>query len=174
MSSLHHTIASLLILLPLLAFGCSGNGVDPGDSDLSPAFDFPEDWTRQPASGSVILLALSPEEDTADTFRESMNVVVEAYADGRDFDQYVAGSMLALSTALSNYSTVESDPTELGGRRAHRIVYSGTLDNTDLYNLVYLVDGGDRAWTITCSATPESFDRWVTTFDQIAETFRLE
>jgi len=167
-------ITRLLIGLPLLIVGCSDSGTDPVDPALRPALDFPEDWTEQQPGGIILLLATSPMEGGADPFRENVNVVVEQYAAGRDFDQYVAGSLLSLSTALSGYSTIESDGAELAGRSARRIVYTGRLDNITLYNLIYIVDGGDRAWTITCSATPESFDRWVTTFDQIAETFRLE
>lgn len=167
-------IIRLLVTLPFLILGCSDSGTDPVDSDVRPALDFPEDWTEGQATGIVLLLATSPIEGGVDPFRENVNVVVEGYAEGRDFDQYVAGSLLSLSTALSGYSTIESDGAELAGRSARRVVYTGRLDNVTLYNLIYIVDGGNRAWTITCSATPESFDTWVDTFEGIVATFRLE
>lgn len=172
--SMQSAVEVLIGLAALLVVGCSDSGVDPVDSALRPALDFPEDWTEQQPSGILLLLATSPVEGGADPFRENVNVVVEEYAEGRDFDQYVAGSLLSLSTALSSYSTIESDASELAGRSARRIVYTGRLDNITLYNLIYIVDGGNRAWTITCSATPESFDAWVDVFEGIVATFRLE
>jgi hypothetical protein len=165
---------SLIVLLVLSFIGCSDSGTDPVDSALRPALDFPEDWTEQQPSGIILLLATSPMEGVADPFRENVNVVVEQYVEGRDFGQYVAGSMLSLSTALSSYSTIESDEAELAGRSARRIIYTGRLDNITLYNLAYIVDGGNRAWTITCSATPESIDTWIDTFEGIVASFRLE
>ena len=134
---------------------------------------FPADWGQKENVMGTRVVAMSLQEP-GDTFRENVNVVVEDLPSPMDVETYAALSLKNLSRLLSAGEQPDVADAELGGVAAKRVIYETVMGQLRVKGMVILAVRGRRGYAVTCSATPETFDAFRPTFDEIAGTFRFE
>jgi hypothetical protein len=65
------------------------------------------------------------------------------------------------------------DFSYLGGRRARRIIYSGTDEGVKVGNLVHQTLDGDRIVTVTCFTEQQRFQLIYNELEAVAASFRF-
>jgi len=157
--------------------GCSSQPPEPGryyKKQDGFSIRFPAEWEQKENVMGAAVIALSPAEGADDTFRENVNVVVEALPTPMDLERYFDPSMAILKNPLSAGQEPEVSDVALGGEAAKRVVYRMTMGQVAVKSLLYVAVKGRRGYAITCSATPDSFDAYQARFEEIAGTFRFE
>jgi len=157
--------------------GCSSQPPEPGRYYKKAdgfSIRFPAEWEQKENVMGSVVIALSPAEGAADTFRENVNVTVESLPSPMTLDEYFNLSMANLKNLLSAGQEPEVSDTTLGGEKAKRVVYQTTMGQIDVKGMLYVAVKGNRGYALTCSATPDSFDAYKARFEEIAGTFRFE
>jgi hypothetical protein len=131
---------------------------------------YPGNWEQRMVG--TTLVALSPQEGPADTFRENVNVVFEPLTFPMAPQQYAMASLSSMQTQLAGFALVEQGPAMVGGRPAHRMVYNHFMGQP-LSVLAYFLVVNGRGYVITCSGSPGQLARYRPYFDQIANTIRF-
>ena len=165
-----------LALAAVVPAGCQKGQPEPGRYySKSDGFSlvFPPGWARKENVMGTTVMAMRPEE-AGEEFRENVNVVVERLASPMDVGEYLSLSLANLSRLLAEGAELEVADAELGGAPAKRIIYETTLGQVRVKGLLVLAVKGQRGYAMTCSATPETFETFRPTFDEIAGTFRFE
>jgi len=157
--------------------GCSSGEPEPGryyKKQEGFSIRFPAEWEQKENVMGTVVIALSPAEGEADTFRENVNVVVEALPTPMDLEKYLELTVANLKNLLSAGQEPEVSDATLGGEKAKRVVYQTTMGQIGVKGTLYVAVKGNRGYAITCSATPDSFDAYKAQFERIAGTFRFE
>ena len=131
---------------------------------------YPGHWEQRMVGTTVV--ALSPQEGPADTFRENANVVFENLNMAMAPQQYAMASLGAMQRQLTGFALMEQGPTVVAGRPAHYLVYNHVMGQS-LQVLAFFVVVGSRGYVVTCTATPAQFQRYRPLFMQIANTLRF-
>jgi len=166
-----------LAFLPVSLAGCSSGEPEPGRCYKKQdgfSIRFPAEWEQKENVMGTAVMALSPAEGEADTFRENVNVTVEKLQSPMDLEKYLELSMANLKKLLAAGQAPEVSDATLGGEKAKRVVYQTTMGPIGVKGALYVAVKGRRGYALTCSATPDSFDAYKARFEEIAGTFRFE
>lgn len=128
---------------------------------------YPGNWERRMVGTTMV--ALSPQESPADTFRENVNVVFETLPAPMTPQQYALLSRQTMQRQLNNFVMIEQGGAGVAGQPAHYMVYQHFMGQ-NLTVLAYFLVRGNRGYVITCSASPQTFARFRPFFVQIANT----
>lgn len=165
------------ILTLLLGTGC---GSAEGSSDLVPQeytlrfrISTPADWGVNRDVGGMRLVASSPRVSPEDTFKENVNVTLEGVPADVSPQQYVEGQMILLQQGFAEMVVLEAADHTLGGRPARRLVYEYTHDGRRLKALTYILVAAERAYVITGTTLPHTFQDYAPTMERIANSFDL-
>ncbi|MGE5528801.1 MAG: hypothetical protein ACM3X6_06635 [Patescibacteria group bacterium] len=143
------------------------------DDELGFSLELPADWEASKGPLGVPLVAISPAESGNDTFRENVNVILDELPEAVSIDAYMAASVAEMKKYLTDFQGHEEGRIDLSDLPAGWLVYSHRMGQVKLKNLAYAILAGKTCYTITCSATPESFGRFRKAFDQICRSFKL-
>jgi hypothetical protein len=169
-------ITVVLFMISIGIFnGCSSKDPDRyycKKDDFS--LKLPKEWeTKEGFMGSSVI-SLSPLENSADQFRENVNVVVEKMPGEMPLDEYFTGNIANMKKFFTEFQEDEKGNTSIDETDAKWLVYSGKMGTLSVKNKVYFIIHDKRGYTITCSATPDGFARYKKTFDAIAYSFEFE
>jgi hypothetical protein len=131
---------------------------------------YPANWEQRMVG--TTLVALSPQESPADTFRENVNVVFENLSMPMSAQQYAMLSLNAMQTQLNGFQLLQQGPVVVGGHQAHFFIYQHMMGQP-LQVMAYFLVLGNRGYVITCTASPGDFARYQAFFGQIANTIRF-
>jgi hypothetical protein len=134
---------------------------------------FPPDWEQKENMMGSKVAAMSPLQP-GDTFRENVNVVVENLTSPMDVETYSALNLTNLSRLMPAGAQPDVADAELGGVAAKRIIYETVMGQVRIKGMMILAVQGRHGYAVACSATPETFDAFRPTFDEIVGTFRFE
>ena len=136
---------------------------------------FPADWavtTSEVASAAVV--ALRPVAAGDATFRENVNIVVKDCGSPITVDEYNDATWKYAAARLPGFRQIESGKATIGDADARFLGYSWTpVAGKAGKNLAYVLTKGLRAYVITCTATPETFDKYRPAFEEIANSFKM-
>jgi hypothetical protein len=133
---------------------------------------FPADWEIKPNPPTIV--SASRPAAPGDTFRENVNVCVEALPRPLTPDEYVDAAIALLKKTFPGTAEVERGKVALGGADARYIVYTFKIGALQLKNLAYSVPRGLTCFVITCTATPDTFDKYRPAFEEIANSLKME
>ena len=166
-----------VVMALLLVVGCTGETEDPGRYH-SEAGGFslviPEDWEKQEKVMGCALIALSPLEGQGDQFRENVTVVVEELPRKLSLDDYVGLSRQNLEKLMTDFEVEEEADVEIGGIAAKQLVYAHRMGQINPKVLQYVLVEGKKGLALTCTATPESYDKYLEQFQTIVKSLQLE
>ena len=135
--------------------------------------DYPEVWSQQNrddmfATGAVFS---SPIEGEAD-FQEQISVLVEDLPKDMSLAQYTEES-LAQIKKLSDPNVASPQTVNLGETSAQRVIYNGLEEGNWVRRMQTWSVVGDRAYVITYTALPESYDSYLPTVEKMIESFEI-
>jgi hypothetical protein len=166
-----------VVLALLLAAGCTGKTEDPGRYH-SEAGGFslviPEDWEKQENVMGCALTALSPLEGQGDQFRENVNVVVEELPRKLSLDDYVGLSRQNQEKLMTDFNVEKEADAKIGEIAAKQLVYTHRMGQINAKLLQYVLVEGKKGFAVTCTATPESYDKYVEQFQTIVNSLKVE
>jgi len=132
----------------------------------------PKSWTIQVEGKGVYFL--SPMENSADTMRENINVLVEDITGNTvTLAEYTASAMSQVKT-LENYTIVSEGKTRLGKLAGYGIIYTATIDSHKVQFQQAWTVKGKKAYLITLAASAASFPNYTRVFGRMIKSFGLE
>jgi len=186
MRALILVLALLLPVLILVLSGCRGkntSALTPTGTTTPAAnyrtytsskgytIDFPNDWTTPPSPSPMVdVMAVRP-ETTAGTFKENINVVVETPPQQVSTEQVYQINKQMMTQQMPQFSEVASTSFTSPAVGGMKMVYTWNGGRA-LKNCVYFFTSNGKVYTVTGTATPETFTQYEPTFDQIARTLK--
>ena len=133
--------------------------------------NYPESWSQQNrddmfAAGAIFSSPLGDETD----FQEQIGVLVEDLPNDMSLAQYTEES-LAQIKKLSDPNVAPPQTVNLGEKTARRVIYNGLEDGNWVRRMQTWLVVGDRAYVITYTALPESYDSYLPTVEKMIESF---
>jgi hypothetical protein len=135
---------------------------------------FPKYWELQQQEMGAVVIALSPEEGSRDDFRENIAITVEDVADDATLEKYFELSQKNLKSYSKDYKLLYKNTTWLSRKPAMILGFTYTMSGLKLKVLQYYCLNNKKAYVITCTALPHTFDRYEEKFLKIIRSFRFE
>jgi serine/threonine protein kinase len=134
--------------------------------------DYPRNWSKQNrddflATGAVFF---SPLENDADQFKEQVSVLVEDLSSDLPLSEYTRQS-LAEIRQLSDPNIGEAKVVAMGANEGRQIIYQGEENGNPVQRMQTWSVNGNRAYVITYTAVPKSYDDYLPTVEKIIESF---
>lgn len=135
---------------------------------------FPSTWTRREPKGEARVIGLSQLESPSDVFQE--NVVVSIVEIDATINAMACATAMSdgLAQKLKDYVLISREDASLGDLRMARIQFEHTLGNNRIWVRNDIVVCGSRAFIIACTALKTDAERFLPTFDQVRESFKLK
>jgi len=135
---------------------------------------FPKYWEIQQKEMGTAVIALSPEEGSKDDFRENVSITVEEVSGDITLDKYFVVSQQNLKSYSKDYKLLYKNNTWLSRKPAMILGFTYSMSGLKLKVLQYYCLYKNKAYVITCTALPHTFDRYEEIFLKIVRTFRFE
>ncbi len=135
---------------------------------------FPKDWQTQANYLGTSVFSTSPQSGPLDDVSENINIVAEKFTTPITSDQYFQANLTSMKRILKNLNILESAPVNVGGFTAVRAVITHDVNHRTQKNISYFLATGGRAYVITCSAEPQTFDAFKNVFDSVVATFKMQ
>lgn len=123
-------------------------------------FNFPKEAENE---ATLVFVLYSPFEKN-DRFRENANLVVEKLKRKCTLKEYMENSKKDGEGLYLDYTLIDEG-------KDYTIV-RGVMEGTPLQQLEFVKIKGKKAYVMTFSATPESFDEYYATFKEIYKSFK--
>lgn len=136
----------------------------------------PESWTKQEdPDQSVVLIARSYQESQMDNVRENITVTsTSVYGlSYQTVDQYYPDLLKLIQQTMTGFSLVSEGRSIINGLVSQWAIYTLNINGMALMQKVHVFISEDRAYSVTCTTTPQSFDTHKETFDTIVSSFRI-
>jgi len=175
MSQKFNLVALAAFLLSLGAFAKPAARVAAGGvfKDKTFAITLPKGWEQQKDVMGAVVVAISPQEGSKDTFRENINVVVENLTQQMTPKAYYEASFNILKKLFTDFKLEKKGTEKLAGKEFYWSVFGHKMGNIKAKVLQYMSVEGLKAYVITCSAAPEKFDKFKPVFEASVRSFKL-
>lgn len=167
------------VLLILIIFGMilrSERFVKYEDLLQGFSIQYPEDWAAIKESMETAVIFRSPLVNDLDVFQENVNVVVQSLdpENPQDLSEYTQKAIKQMEVVFEEKLTVlESKPTFLAGRPAHRFFYRLEIPQGDFRILHIWTVAGLRAYQVTYTASSQQFDNFIQKVNKMVRSFKL-
>ncbi len=133
----------------------------------------PEGYTAKANySDQVPVMILSKPEGEKDDFTENINVVTQAFEG--DAETYYQVNLMGMQNVMRDFKLLNSDSRKINGLDTHWMHYTFTYADRTMEVLAYCFAFNGKGYVVTCSSTPQSFERFEKTFKLIGESFTKE
>ena len=134
--------------------------------------DYPEEWSRQNrddffATGVVFF---SPLADENDRFKERVSILVENLSNEMTLEEYTQQSLDEIKQ-LSDPALAPAKEIALGANEGRQVVYRGEENGATVRRMQTWTVTGDRAYIITYTALPESYEEYLPLVEQTIASF---
>ena len=163
----------ILFILVSISFSYSQETVKYHNKTDGYSVVFPADWDIQEDYMGASVIALSPQE-TGDTIRENVNVVIQPMVDEMTLDEYVDFNISSMEMYLTDFSVEDSEPVLINGIEAELMIYYHTMGRLRFKVMVYIFIFNNTAYAVTCTAVPDSFELFREVFEKIVLSFHME
>jgi serine/threonine-protein kinase len=144
------------------------------NKDKGFSINLPSMWEVKEGFMGTTVLALSPQENPSDQFRENINVVVAELPKKVALEDYVQANVTNMSRLLTDFQVHEKGQLILSNTDARWVIYSHRMGTLNIKVLVYVLVQGRRGYVITCSAAPEQFPKYKSKFEEIVQSFKFK
>lgn len=134
--------------------------------------NYPQGWSRQNrddffATGAVFF---SPLKDNSDQFKERVSVLVENLPSDLPLAEYTEQSISEIKQ-LSDPDIGQAQPITLGVDEGRQIIYRGEENGNPVQRIQTWSVNGNRAYVITYTAQPESYNDYLPMVEKMIESF---
>ncbi|RKP50101.1 hypothetical protein D7Z26_20035 [Cohnella endophytica] len=143
------------------------------DKSNGTSIQYPEDWKLVENAGGAIAAFLAPAEGDNDKFQENVNIIVQDLQ-GQDItlEQYAQISKDQINQLITDAKIVSGETFKADdGTEFYSLIYNGKQGEYTLtWQQVFAIANG-KAYIMTYTAEPDSFDKYVDTVGQMADTW---
>lgn len=134
--------------------------------------DYPQNWSKENRDDfwATGVLFSSPLENDADQFKEQVSVLVEDLPQNLALAEYTEQSLSEIKQ-LSDPTIGEAQSITLGTDEGRQIIYHGEENGSIVQRMQTWSVNGNRAYVITYTAIPESYDDYLPTVEKMIKSF---
>ena len=133
----------------------------------------PSSWEKKEKYMGTTVIALSPVENSSDTFRENVSVVTEKLPVSMSNEKYLELSLQNIRKMLTDFNMISQGNAVLSGKQGKWIKYTHRMGQIKILTLQFFALTSDRAYVITCTTAPNTFDQYKGQFRKIIESFQI-
>jgi hypothetical protein len=134
----------------------------------------PEEWDVQKNFMSTAMSASLPLERADDTFRESLNVVIEEDPGTGELVEYTRMNLDSLQQVIPELEVVKTGKLNIDGTRFNWIEYRFSREGLNIHAVTFLSLHDGRGFSINGTADETDFSDRRDIFFQTARSFRFE
>lgn len=138
------------------------------------SLNLPAKWTVREGLDGTSVSAVRPSQGPADSFLESINVVVQKPVTRPAMKQFLVKNVSQLKKIFKNFQLQEQGRTNLKRGEGSWIVYTYDLDRMTIRSLQSFLLIDDKAFVITGSASALTFPQYRPIFQTISDSFVSE
>lgn len=136
--------------------------------------DYPQSWSKRNrddflARGAVFF---SPLESDADQFKEQVSVLVEDLSRDLSLSEYTKQSLAEIKQ-LSDPNIGAAQVVAMGAHEGRQIIYQGEENGNPVQRMQTWSVNGNRAYVITYTALPDSFNDYLPTVEEMIKSFEI-
>lgn len=136
--------------------------------------EYNSNWELNTTETNGADVVLFTELEKNDTFRENVNVLVQDLKGmNMTMEKYVTLSEEQIKTLVSDSKIMVSKSVNDKGKRYHMIVWRGYLANNNLKLKQLFFIKNEKAYIITYTALPETFNKFLKEANVILKSFKL-
>jgi hypothetical protein len=140
---------------------------------LNFTINYPSDWQMQ--QGMNMIAFLSSLESQDDKFRENVNLLFEDLSNNpMDLEQYMKFSEENAPKLIQNYHLIDKGSMQLGDQKADYLLYEGVANGYSLRFKSYTFIKDSKAYTVTYTAEPGSFDKFSTVAEGVMKSINMK
>jgi eukaryotic-like serine/threonine-protein kinase len=134
--------------------------------------DYPQNWSKENRDDfwSTGVVFSSPLENDADQFKEQVSVLVEDLPQNFALAEYTEQSLSEIKQ-LSDPTIGKAQSITLGSNEGRQIIYHGEENGSTVQRMQTWSVNGNRAYVITYTAIPESYDDYLPTVEKMIKSF---
>lgn len=137
---------------------------------------YPDNWElNQSGIMGTSFVIFSPQESDSDKYKENVTLIIQDLK-GQKFnlDKYVELSLNQFTTLLTNPMLIENIRVKTSKKEFHKIIYSFVQGTLHLKTEQYLFVLNDKAYVLTLSTTPETFDQYKSLGEKMLDSFTVK
>lgn len=143
------------------------------DSAKGFSFNYPRNWTKSEAGDSVAVSFVSPQAVRQGGIPASINVTTEDIPGSYSLQEYTKAAMEGLKDYIQDVSIKEEKDITINGKQGHMIVYTGTVSGKNFMWMQAWTVARNRAYIVTYSAEPNSFNTYKSAADASVQSLRV-
>jgi eukaryotic-like serine/threonine-protein kinase len=134
---------------------------------------YPSEWELREMMNAIAFL--SAKESEGDTFRENVNILMEDVSSSpMSLDQYMEISNGNIAKMIEGYKLIEKGEITLSNEKGYFSIFEGNANNYYLRFKSYTFMKGTKVYTLTYTALPESFDKFLPAAEGIVKSISLK
>ena len=135
--------------------------------------DYPETWTQ--GNIGTIIFFRSPLENAKDVVAENVTVAVEDMsANPMTLDQYTDKFLKVAPGIFPGFRPLEKGEAVIDARGARYMVYDTKQFGQELKHKIYYFSVGRRMFSLTYTAQPEMYDKYLPLAEEIMGSVRVK
>lgn len=147
---------------------------DYENKDYEVKISYPQTWQVQTRDDFLIsgFIFISPLENEQDSFQENVSIFVENLVSDTSLNEYTAESIAEIKQ-FSYPSITNTKSTPLGNYEGRSVIYEGKDRGIVVKRMQIWTVFKSRAYTLTYTAQPERYDRFLPIVKRMTESFNL-
>jgi hypothetical protein len=165
----------ILVMLLITSFAIKGQEKWKEYKKYNYKTEYPESWSfNDSKSTGYAFVMLSPIEKN-ETFRENLNLNVSFLkGDNVTLESYTVLSLEKIKNMLPNIKVVESKTVSKGSKNYQSIIWTAEIGGMFLKVKQHLYVKDNKAYSLSFTATKDSFGRFEKTANRILEGFIID
>jgi hypothetical protein len=171
-------IITLLSLL-LISILCKGQPMNKfrkyiNNNTEIVSIKYPSDWIAKDYSG-IEFVFMRPQVSAGDTgFKENFNLTISGTMGFKSIETYAQALPDKLKDYLKHFVKLSGEILTAGNLKCAKTVYNYSKDGFVVKVALYQFMKHGQVYSITCTATKETYSKYVTVFDKAGNSFKLQ
>ena len=165
----------ILVILLITSFAIKGQEKWTEYQKYNYKIEYPKSWSLNDAeSTGYAFVMLSPIEKN-ETFRENLNLNISFLKGGNvSLEAYKVVSLEKINNMLPNVQILEDKTVKKGSQSYQSVIWIANIGGMSLKVKQHLYVKDNKAYSLSFTATKESFDRFEKTSSRILESFIID
>ena len=135
---------------------------------------YPSDWTKQEQVPGLVAAFLSPQESASDTYQENFGVFIEDLStQPMTLEEYTELSVTSIEQLITDANILDSSTTTLDGNSAHKVVYTGRLEQYNLKWMQIWTVKDNTAYVLTYVSEVNKYNDFLDTVQEMVNSFEI-
>lgn len=144
------------------------------NQDYGVKINYPKTWQVETRDDFLIsgFIFLAPLENSQDIFQENISIFVENLVSDTSLNEYTSESIAEIKQ-LSDPNVTNAKQTVLGSYEGRSVIYQGKEQNIAVKRMQIWTVVESRAYTVTYTAQPKDYEKYLPIVQQITNSFNL-